>query len=297
MFSFFVGFYLFTYQQAYFNKIRKLLGAFLTIVVTIGARLWLDRFSGSVFFPYMFKRAKIFSYVVLLLINIIYAITFESLTVLLITVILSVIVVIKKYYQFQLTAIIAGVSFFILVIFVSPSLKLYKRGEYRLFGNTTAVMEDNVLLRIDPNSTWRLLFWYRVVIENFPQNIVGIGMGTPLLYYMPGHDTTESAFDDEHDIHVMGVHNSFLTLFVRLGVPFLFILLYIYIVIFKDYYSWRHYYQANNFILLFLSFFTISVIGLFNLVLESPIYASLYWILLGFVARAIEFRKLETALF
>jgi O-antigen ligase len=106
-------------------------------------------------------------------------------------------------------------------------------------------------------------------------------------------DTAFSNYDDEYDIHVMGSHNTYLTVSSRLGLLYPVLLVLIYRLVFKEFYYWFGYHNYKRDLLIFVSFFTVTIIGLFNLLLESPIYASLYWMLLGFVARAIEARKEE----
>jgi len=65
----------------------------------------------------------------------------------------------------------------------------------------------------------------------------------------------------------------------------------IYIRIFREYFYFKRYYYSNSHIFIFWSFFAVTVIALFNPALESPIYASGYWLILGFTARAINNRK------
>ena len=61
--------------------------------------------------------------------------------------------------------------------------------------------------------------------------------------------------------------------------------------IFREYFYHKVYYYANNQILIFWSFFAATIIASFNPALESPIYAGAYWLLLGFIARAIYNRQ------
>jgi hypothetical protein len=234
----------------------------------------------------------------LLVLNFIYSFTFESLTVTLVTLILLAVIIVRRYVYFRILFTTLLLLFIVVALSLVPNIELYRTGPYNLFGNVEAVVQSHFLLGLDDNTTWRLVYWYRIVVERFPQNIIGIGMGTPLLHYVPGMDTyLTSVYDDEYDIHVMGVHNSYLTLFARLGVLYLFFLYLVYGIVLKEYYQWLPYYRSRNLALLFVSFFTVSIIGLFNLVLESPIVASLYWAILGFLARAIYQRKLDAFAF
>jgi hypothetical protein len=291
VFSFFLGYYFFHYQKQYLDGIRRLLRVLAPPVILSGSLLILDRFSGAVFFPFLFRRLTLAGFALLLLFNVVYAVTFESLTVVLITFILAGVVLVRRYVVLKMGLSLAVVGFAVALTYFSPSIKLYHRSTYHLFGNTRAVQEDHPLLKADPNSTWRLILWYRTIVEDFPRNLMGIGLGTPLFRYKYGVDTAESEHDDEHDSHVMGVHNTYITIFGRLGIVYVLLLVASYHVVFKEFYQYQSYYNAREELMFFISFFTISVIGLFNLVLESPIYASIYWTMLGFVARAIYERQ------
>jgi len=295
IFAFFLGYYLFHYQLRYFAAIRTWLRFYLIPTVLLGVRPVLDRWGGSVFFPFLFRRFNRTSVGALLALNFIYSFTFQSLTVTLVTLILLGVLLIRHYVYFRILFTALLLAFIVVTISLVPNIELYRTGPYNLFGNVEAVTRSHFLLSLDDNTTWRLVYWYRIIVERFPRNIFGIGMGTPLLHYVPNLDTyLTSVYDDEYDIHVMGVHNSYLTLFARLGVPYLVFLYLLYGIVLKEYYQWLPYYRSNNLAFLFISFFTVSIIGLFNLVLESPIVASLYWSMLGFLARAIQQRHVET---
>jgi hypothetical protein len=229
----------------------------------------------------------------ILALNILYAFTFDSLTVLAITVIFIFILVVRNFVLFSIACVLGLGTFVFILIYFSSAIELYKQGPYTLFGNVNLVMLQHPLLLIDGNSTWRLVFWYRMIVENFPMNLIGIGFGTPLIDYEPGLTTVSGGNTDEHDAHVIGAHNTYLTVAVRLGVLFLLFVLLVYAKVFKEYYNHFKYYTSRGYFIYFWAFFAISIIGLFNLTLESPIYASLYWVLLGFVARVIEIRKNE----
>jgi hypothetical protein len=94
--------------------------------------------------------------------------------------------------------------------------------------------------------------------------------------------------------YVLGAHNSFVYLFGRLGILYVLIIANVYRCIFKEYFYYKRYYYSNNQIMLFWSFLAITGIALFNPTLESPIYASAYWLILGFTARAIHQRKFNS---
>jgi hypothetical protein len=123
--------------------------------------------------------------------------------------------------------------------------------------------------------------WY------FPNNLFGLGFGTPMIKYYPIEDYKKL----EALPYVMGAHNSFIYLFGRLGIIYLILIIPVYISVFKNYFYYKQYYYSNNQVLIFWSFFVVTIIALFNPALESPLFASGYWLLLGFTARCIYNRK------
>ncbi len=293
-FGFFLGFYLFQYFEGFIKMIKSYFLSYIVVFFIYPVEILLDRFSAAVFLPFLFKSTKILSIISLLVLTFIYAQRYASMTVSLIGIILIGIIMIPSYRAFKML-FFSGFTF-ALIIFLSfiPYYKLYKTNEYSLFGDIWNVRKDNVYLQIDPNSTWRAVFWYRVTTENFPENLLGIGFGTPILPYEEGKSTTASGHTDEYDAHVIGCHNTYITLSVRLGVCYLVLLLCFYGTIMKEYYNYNFYYRKRPFLMLcFWSFFIISIIGLFNLVLESPIYATIYWIVMGFVAQIMARRQAE----
>ncbi|KOY87073.1 hypothetical protein AD998_13805 [bacterium 336/3] len=292
IFSFFVGFYLYPYLEGFIIKIRRLLILYMSYALIFPSILLLERFMGTVFFPFWFTNKRFISLILLVILDILLAIRYESLTVVIVTFLLLILIFIPNYTYFKAFSIAVTTCFLIFFIAFIPAFKKYETSHYSLFGSIRQVSDQHFLLRLDGNSTWRAVFWYRITVENFPQNVVGIGFGTPLLAYKKGADSVESDFDDEHDIHVMGCHNTYLTVATRMGILFWIFLIYMYRSVFKDFYKYRSYYNQNiGDYWLIISFLSVSIVGLFNLVLESPTGASLYWMGLGLVAQAIEKRK------
>jgi O-antigen ligase len=126
------------------------------------------------------------------------------------------------------------------------------------------------------------------LVDKFPANLFGIGFGTRMLEAYPIEDYTKLATLP----YVMGGHNSFIYLYGRLGLPFLVLITLIYITIFKEYFYHKQHYYSTNQILVFWSFFAVTVMAFVNPILESPLFASGYWMLSGFVGRCIYNRKL-----
>jgi hypothetical protein len=293
VFTYYLGFFFFHEAHAYFKRIQKALFKYLVVMQVLRFELLLDRFSAAVFFPLLVKRYSLKSILFVLIFNGIYAFAFNSLTVLLITAVLFLVVALRSYKQFKVMifTVLAVVPLIFYSLLGSFELYTFDGGSNRLFGNISAVMESNTLLAIDGNSTWRAVFWYRILIEQFPENLYGLGFGTPLLknFNEVGQSAFGGDFDDFYVVHVIGAHNTFLTLFARLGVLFYLFIIGIYRTVMQYYYNGFYFLtKESSSFKYFWSFFVISVIGMFNLVLESPIYASVFWVFLGFVSRIIK---------
>ncbi|HYF31099.1 MAG TPA: hypothetical protein VD993_08270 [Chitinophagaceae bacterium] len=292
MMAFFLGFFLFKYLGPFIRKIRNLLRAFIGVFVLIPLpRLLFERFGVAMLFPALFKNAanKWIGFLLIVL-NIVYGISYNSFTSVLVASFFVFLFIAPGYRFFVQTAAVLFVFFAIAFIYLHPNLTLISYNfAFHTDNPIYNVMKSHPVLNIDGNSTWRLVLWDQLLVDDFPANIVGKGFGTPVLKYYPVED-----YDKLHTLpYVLGGHNSYIYLFARLGIVYLLLTLYMYMVILKEYYYHKAYYLANNQVLVFWSFFTISVIAMFNPVLESPIYASAYWLLLGFTAKAIYNRRTQ----
>jgi len=292
MFSFFIGFYLLKYLSSFVAWLRNILRYYIGIFLFIPLPVtFYERYGISVLFPSLFKNAR-YRLLPLLLIcmNIIYAYTYKTATALMIAAFLFLVFISTGYKFFRQTITIVLLAIAVLFIYLQPNLTLIKN-QYSL-RNTRAikeVMRSNPLLAIDGNTTWRLVLWKQILVDKFPANLFGLGFGTKMLKYYPVEDYKKLPTLP----YVMGAHNSFIYLFGRLGIIYLLLIIPIYITVFKEYFYNKSYYYSNNQVFLFWSFFVISVMAFFNPILESPLFASGYWMLLGFTARCIYNRKLN----
>ncbi len=293
VFAFFLGYHLYEQQFEFFNRARKKIYGYALVSFAIGAPGLIDRNAYSYWFALLQKNWKLLSVLLFILLFILYVLSYTSLTVIMILLfILGIRLFIQTYLQFKVVLLFSILAFLTLAILAMPYLKLYSYDNHKLFGNVEYVYSHHPWFWIDPNSSWRLIFWYRTVVENFPQNMVGIGIGTPLIPYLENVNTTGLPFNDEYIAHVIGTHNTFVTMLARFGILSVLLLLVIYRTIFREFFLFKQYYAHHkNDMGLFLSFLTLTVVGLFNLVIESPTLAALYWISLGFVARAIQHRQ------
>jgi len=283
VFSFFLGHYFFTAFDRILTKIKGLLSLFVAYAL-IFKNVLLARYSGPLLYPVITRRIGWGPVMVLVLLIFVHGILYDALS---ITILAPMLLLILLSPNYKTTMFIFGIGFIVLVGFIisiEDSILLYKTGGYRYFGNVHKVYETNKLLEIDHNTSWRIILWYRFVVERFPENLLGIGFGTPLLPYRPGLQTAMMV-DDQTHAHVSGAHNTFITLFVRLGLAGLLVLVAIIKKVFKEFYRLRQLNKNSSYLKYYLIWFFIFVLGLFNLALESPLRASIFWISLGFLSK------------
>ena len=294
IFSFFVGFHLYHRQYWFFNRIRKWLYLYAIGSFAIGSTILVDRNAFAAWLAIMQRNFGMFSWLLLVLLFAIYTLTFGSITVLIALFVVLFFALVSSYRFFKVSMLFALLSFVLLFIVTVNDLELYRLGTNSLFGNVHLVYNQHAFYDLDHNSSWRLLLWYRLLIEGFPQNLIGIGIGTPILPYFQNVTSTELGHTDEYIAHVIGAHNTFITMFSRFGIGFLILITKIYHTIFKEFFFHKSYYMnSRNDFSLFLAFFIVTTVGLFNLLLETPTLASLYWVILGFVAAGIHNRKVN----
>ncbi len=292
MMAFFIGFYLLKYLDGFITTTRKLLRQLSALIIIPLPRLLMERFNMSLVFPALFAKANN-RWVPLLLIvlNIIYGFVYDSFTTLVLAAFYVFLFISPGYRFFKQVVVIGFLAFVAVFIYLQPNLAIIRNNydpySYNAIFN---VMKSHPILAVDGNSTWRLVLWKQVIVDNFPGNIFGYGFGTPLIRYFPVEDYTKLTTLP----YVLGAHNSYVYLFGRLGLGYALLIVIIYRSVFREYFYYKLYYYNNNQILIFWSFFATTIIVLFNPALESPIFASGYWLMLGFVARAIHNRKMAS---
>jgi hypothetical protein len=288
--AFFAGYYCLRYLGRYIDRIRKFLRVYTGIFLFLRiSRYLFERFGMAMLFPALFRNpARKWVPWLLIAINIIYGFTYDSLTALVLAMFYCLLFMSPGYKFFRQVVVILLVGFIILFFYLVPYLDIIRlHYNYYDTGAIHEVMRSNRILGIDGNNTWRLVLWKEIVVDHFPANLFGIGFGTPALKYFPVEDYSKL----ETLPYLLGSHNSFVYLFGRLGLVWVFLIVPIYRCIFREYFYHKTYYYANRQIGLFWSFFAITVIATFNPTLESPIYSGAYWLLLGFVARCINIRR------
>lgn len=295
MFSFFIGFWFYKYLKQFIAKIKIFLTAYIAVFLFYRNESFFDRFGVTALFPALLTGLNNrFAPYLLVLLNIIYAITYTSSTAFMIAMFLLLVLVSRKYRFFRAIVITGLSALAVFFIYIHPYVAvIYTYSDQSSMTLIGTVKATHPLLAQDPNNTWRLIMWDQLIVDHFPANLAGIGFGTPALRFFPVEDYTKLSTLP----YVVGGHNSFIYLFCRLGVLFLVIIAMIYHLVFKEYFENRSRYRQSGDDLIFLSFFSVTVVAFFNPVLETPIFAGTYWLLLGFVTQAIYNKRPYSFLF
>lgn len=290
--TFFIGYYLYPYLRIFLIKIHQFLKLYIVVLLFVPVSKFLfERFGMSTLFPSIVRNvSNKFLLPLLIILNFIYSITYSSLTALLIAILYIILLAVPGYTFFKQLSFLFLLIFAVVFIYLIPNLNLISLNySYTHTDGIYDVIRSHPLLSLDGNSTWRLVLWEQILIDKFPENIFGIGFGTPMLKYFP--------IEDYNKIpqlpYVLGAHNSFIYLFGRLGIVYVILTLMIYRKVFKEYFYYKRYFYTSGRIWVFWSFMAITVIALFNPVLESPVFSGAYWFFLGLVAYVIKQRKTE----
>jgi hypothetical protein len=280
-------------QWPFYGKLRRVILGYGLFSFALGKLGWIDRNAFAFWLAIVQRRWQWVSVLGFLFLMGLYFAAFTSLTVVIIAGAVVGFLIVPRYYQIKWMFLTGLMAFCVLFYLAGPYLKLYRVNQELLFGDVLYVYAQHPWFYIDPNSSWRMVFWYRTLVEAFPGNLLGLGFGTPILPYHAGVTTTDLGHPDEYIAHVIGTHNTFVTIFVRLGLISAVLFVLIYRAVFREFFRHKRYYlNHRNDGSLFLAFLIITIVGFFNLVLESPTLAALYWVSLGFVARAIYTRRL-----
>lgn len=292
-FSYFVGYRLYNSFNYFSNSIRKPARVLFLSILFFPSKYFLttfvDRFSGASIIPGLFKNKTRLFFIIVLIATYTFGTRHESSTTLIFLVLLIPMLFIKKYFYFKIGVVAYFLSILILLFYFQDNFKLIEEN-YSYLDNEVAiyrVINSHWLLSVDPNTTWRFILWWQVIFTHFPENIIGLGFGTPMFEYFPIAD-----FNKLKELpYLMSAHNTYISIFGRTGILGFVIIISIILSVFKDYFKNKAYYINNNLTFLFLIYLSIIVIGMFNILIETPIYACLFWILTGLCARAIIERK------
>src|SRR2546423_14019051 len=146
----------------------------------------------AILFPALFKNACWrWMPFVLVILNFIYGISYDSFTALVLGAFYMLLFLSPGYRFFMQVVSIFLIVFAVTFIYLQPNLSLVAN-RYNPYDQLAIsdVIRSHPLLSIDGNSTWRLVLWNQIIVDNFPGNLFGLGFGTPVLKYYPVQDAS-----------------------------------------------------------------------------------------------------------
>ena len=142
----------------------------------------------------------------------------------------------------------------------------------------------------DTNLLWRLMYWSYEVNHNIKENLIfGIGYGKGLFDMSDPYVSfvTAAEPDDLNLPYTHGTHNSFIYILIRSGAVGLLLFLNFLVNLFKDYFN-SSAHKNPNIRGYGIAFLIINFAAMFNVVIESSLYAGIYWISAGILFGGIE---------
>ena len=181
------------------------------------------------------------------------------------------------FFYITLILTIAG-----LLLFLRPYLEFLLREEFRI----DDILPLHPLLTIDRKASTRFFLWAYAFYEVFLNNLLGIGLGTTLMPSEFLWEDMRMLFRDPHVEYTLGVHNSFLTILARFGIIGLLPFITLNFKLINDFIRDKEKKSESRTLFFYYSFFIITGCAQFNVVLESPMHASVYWGTLGILYQA-----------
>ena len=270
-FSMFVGFYLFPKILDFLKKIK-----YLSVLFSIST----DRFSLIIPFLSFEKSNNKTSFFIFSLLLLLQYFLYGSSTQLLTLICL----ICLFFFSTKLEVLLRSRSVKIVVFFfalIAPILYFY------LFENIYSkfIFVGYDLFGLDPdnNAYWRLMYWFKLISQLLNESpLFGIGFGSklfennaPELWWLV---VTEKSRESDIIPFVLGPHNSIIFILARTGfVGYMLFLVFLY-SLFSKLLSVFNKRQDFSFL---ASFILVNITMLFNVVLESPIWAVNYWVVIG----------------
>lgn len=287
MFTYFIGYYGYKYFFTSIKKIQNYFRFYYTIFLLKPVEnVFFDRFSISTSLPLLFKKHKgIYTVLLVSFFTIIHALDYKSATSFVAAIFLIFLYVSPSYNFFRQVMISGFIIFALFFIYFAPNFALININDNPLNDNIafTQITSSHYILGLDDSSVWRLILWYQYLVDRFPGNLLGYGFGTPVVFHFPIYDQEKLATLP----YVLGAHNTFITLFCRLGIFFVINIILLYTKVFKEYFQFRKYYEQTQDIFIFYSFFAFFILCFFNPALETPLHSGGYWLVLGLLSGAI----------
>ena len=180
-------------------------------------------------------------------------------------------------------------AFFLLFVFcVLFGIYMYPYIDILIKKKIVGVMKESFILSLDGNATVRFLLWSYLFFEIFLNNIFGIGLGTPMIptWLLRRLEMDTIIVGNPYIEYTLGAHNSFITVLIRFGIIGIIPFIILYWKLINDFVHDKITLKNNRLFYFYVSFFIITGCALLNVVLESPIHASVYWGILGMLYKA-----------
>lgn len=143
----------------------------------------------------------------------------------------------------------------------------------------------------DANASWRLIYWWMGIQGGTNNFLLGNGFGVPYIkqeqieYFIEVFNHSNDFLKDPSEVYFIAFHNSFITIFYHIGI-FILLLITPYFQIFKKINN-KNYTDEQLFLMLSLA--GITVWSCFNVILELPHSAILFWIIYFATSESLKF--------
>lgn len=184
MLTYFVGYHCFRFLPGFITRIRHLLQIYIGVFLIIPLpRLLFERFGVSVLFPALIRNLSNHRALpILILLNIIYSITYKSFTSFIQAAFYSLLLISPGYRFFKQVVVVILLIFGVIFVALQSNLEIISQ-HYNIYDMIAIheVMSSNPILSLDGNSTWRLVLWKQVLVNQFPKIFLDWGLEHPSL--------------------------------------------------------------------------------------------------------------------
>jgi len=187
----------------------------------------------------------------------------------------------RRTKMFLYIGLVVGVT--VMLVFVKPYLDLLLTDETVKIDN---IIRLHPVFTFDGSTTIRVFIWSYLFFEVFLNNLFGIGLGTVFISKEVTWHKLQMFIHDPYFEYTLGAHNSFLTILVRFGIIGLLPFIVLYLKLIDDFIHDKKSRRCDKVIFFYYAFFISTGCAMLNVVMESPMHASLYWGTLGMLYQA-----------
>ncbi len=294
--SFFLGIY-FVDKGNFSREIKNKLGKFIHTMIMLPVFHYGGRMSNITFFPIILLESKYSKAIIFFILLGFVFIKGEGTSYIFLLSYMAYVFLAKvdffgslvrsfitSYFVWALILLLFFISLSIFIPFVLD-IAVVNLPNFLTGGKLTA---DNIKY-IEGNGIWRLAFWsYIYDYLQFGNLFYGIGFGTPIFDVndQMTQFISDASPNDKHLPYTIGTHNSYIYIFARTGIIGIFLLLVPHFILFRKIILYRLY-RVRNIFLISCAFLFMIDISFFNVVLESAMLSSIYWIIFGVLTKFV----------